>query len=285
MAETGLSPAADLVRRLDPPLFLAALFAREPARERLMVLSAFDIELSRAVAKARETTEAPMLARMRLQFWRDRLAAAEMGDAPGLEVAAHEVAGPLHDLLTGHLAGSIAEAEALIEAREAELDAPFDAGTWAHWVETRFGAWYRLALAALDLGPSSNAALAASSAGTIAAAGFVLRHAMPLAAEGAVLLPGLGQGEAALILRGERSGQVDEAVTALLAEGRAARRTLSSFRSVLGRRAAPAFLPLLRAERTLRRAAGGADLAALADGADSRALSAAYLWRATTGRW
>ena len=65
-----LSPAATLVRRLDPDLFHAALFAPEPARERWMVLHAFDIELSRAAARAAE----PLIARMRLQWWRDVVA-------------------------------------------------------------------------------------------------------------------------------------------------------------------------------------------------------------------
>ncbi len=59
-----LSPAATMVRRLDPDLFHTALFAPEPARQRLMVLYAFDIELSRAAARAAE----PLIAAMRLQW-------------------------------------------------------------------------------------------------------------------------------------------------------------------------------------------------------------------------
>ena len=46
---------ADIVRRDDPQLYKTALFAPEPARSRLMVLYAFDIELSRATRASAES--------------------------------------------------------------------------------------------------------------------------------------------------------------------------------------------------------------------------------------
>jgi hypothetical protein len=54
-------------------------------------------------------------------------------------------------------------------------------------------------------------------------------------------------------------------------------------RGALGRAAAPAFLPLRRAERDLDRLADGRGLAAPAEPPPGRAL--AYAWRAATGRW
>ena len=94
MSAPKLSACAALVRQLDPDLFHAALFAPEPARERLMVLYAFDIELSKAAVRASE----PMIVQMRLQWWRDLVAGIDAGEPP----RQHEVAGPLHGLLGVH---------------------------------------------------------------------------------------------------------------------------------------------------------------------------------------
>jgi phytoene synthase len=94
MTAPELSPVATLVRQLDPDLFHAALFAPEPARERLMVLYAYDIELSKAAMRSAE----PLIARMRLQWWRDLVAGIGAGEPP----RQHEVAGPLHGVLSAH---------------------------------------------------------------------------------------------------------------------------------------------------------------------------------------
>jgi len=55
------------VRQVDRDRFLAALFAPEPQRRGLLALLAFDHELARTRAVTRE----PMLARIRLQWWRE----------------------------------------------------------------------------------------------------------------------------------------------------------------------------------------------------------------------
>src|SRR5437764_15444811 len=62
----------DEVRRVDRDRFLGALFAPEPARSDLLALLAFDHELARTRTVARE----PMLARIRLQWWREAVAEA-----------------------------------------------------------------------------------------------------------------------------------------------------------------------------------------------------------------
>ncbi|MEM9737320.1 MAG: squalene/phytoene synthase family protein, partial [Pseudomonadota bacterium] len=80
---------AAIAERLDPDLHRAAMFAPPGLRPRLMVLIAFDVELSRA-GRASEK----MIAAMRLQWWRDVVAEAFAGES-----RAHEVAGPLAALI------------------------------------------------------------------------------------------------------------------------------------------------------------------------------------------
>ena len=63
----ALSPCAELVRRHDPDRFLTVLFAPPARREALFVLYAFNHELARARAVVSE----PMLALIRLQWWRE----------------------------------------------------------------------------------------------------------------------------------------------------------------------------------------------------------------------
>ena len=62
----------DEVRAADRERFLAALFAPEPRRRGLLALLAFDHELARTRAVTRE----PMLARIRLEWWREAVAEA-----------------------------------------------------------------------------------------------------------------------------------------------------------------------------------------------------------------
>jgi phytoene/squalene synthetase len=81
---------AALVQRGDPDRFLAVMAAPVPARAQLFPLYAFNLE----VARAPWVTEEPLIAEMRLQWWRDVVGNAASGAA-----RAHEVAGPLHDLI------------------------------------------------------------------------------------------------------------------------------------------------------------------------------------------
>src|SRR5262245_47298763 len=67
----------DEVRRADRDRFLAALFAPEPQRRGLLSLLAFAHEL----ARTRSVTREPMLARIRLQWWRDAVEEA-VGEGP-----------------------------------------------------------------------------------------------------------------------------------------------------------------------------------------------------------
>jgi phytoene synthase len=97
-----------LVRRHDPDRFLTALFAPPGKRETLLTLYAFNHEL----ARAREVASEPMIALMRLQWWREVVEGAPRR---------HDVATPLSAALdSGAL--STAELLALIDAREIECE-------------------------------------------------------------------------------------------------------------------------------------------------------------------
>ena len=103
-----LDACAALVERGDPDRFAAAMATAPAARASLFPLYAFNLE----VARAPWVTKEPMIAEMRLQWWRDVVAEP----AP----RAHEVAGPLHDLIqTAHL--PVALFDTLINARRHDI--------------------------------------------------------------------------------------------------------------------------------------------------------------------
>ncbi len=273
MSPPPLSPAALLVRRLDPDLFHAALFAPEPARQRLMLLYAFDIELSRAAARSAE----PLIAAMRLQWWRDVVAGA------GAAARGHEVAEPLRGLLSAYaLPGD--DLALLIDARGMELHGSLDQHRFGDWLDARFGALTRLA-AHLLVGDDAAARRAAGAVGHAIGVAFALRTAAAMAAEAKpFLLPGLARSDRAELSRGRTTGHAratahrlaDQAL-ALLAAARAGRRAVP-------KAAVPALLPVWRAERVLRRARRpDLDLARDLAGPGSRGVSLA--WRALRGRW
>ena len=67
-----LSPAAAITRRHDRDRFQTALFAPAARREALFALYAFNYQ----IARVREAVTQPMLGRIRLQWWRENIAAA-----------------------------------------------------------------------------------------------------------------------------------------------------------------------------------------------------------------
>ena len=108
----SLAACAELVARGDPDRFLAAMTAPVAARERLLPLYAFNVEIARAPWVATE----PMIGQMRLQFWRDAL--AEIAD--GKPARAHEIAAPLAEVI--HAAGLQPDLlDAMVVARWADV--------------------------------------------------------------------------------------------------------------------------------------------------------------------
>lgn len=87
----SLQACANIVAKGDPDRFRAAMAAPVEARKVLFPLYAFNVEVARAPWVASE----PMIAEMRLQWWRDAL--AEL--ATGGPVRKHEVTTPLANLL------------------------------------------------------------------------------------------------------------------------------------------------------------------------------------------
>ncbi len=86
-----LTACAETVQRGDPDRFRAAMAAPPETRDVLFPLYAMNVEVSRAPW----VTEEPMIAEMRLQWWRDALEEIACGDNP----RRHQVVTPLAGIL------------------------------------------------------------------------------------------------------------------------------------------------------------------------------------------
>ena len=116
-ADTSHRYVLDLVRDADRERFLGALFAPEPQRSGLLALLAFDHEL----ARSRSVTKEPMLARIRLEWWREAMAEA----AGSGKRRAQPIVEVLVETIRRHglaLEGMVD----LIDAREEEIEGPLD---------------------------------------------------------------------------------------------------------------------------------------------------------------
>ncbi len=254
-----VADCARLVERGDPARFMAAMAAPVEARAVLFPLYAYNLELARAPWLTAE----PMIAQMRLQWWRDAVGEAAAGDVP----KAHEVMVPLAALIRrAELPGSLLDAMA--EARGTDLERkPFatDAALFDYLDVTAGGLMWAGALA-LGAGPEAEKAVRGIGvAGGLAA---WLQAVPDLIARGREPLPD-GGGVAALARQGlER-----------IARARAARATVP-------KTARATLLAAWQAEPLLRRAA--ASPAAVAEGGlqlSEFARRGRLLWQATSGRW
>jgi phytoene synthase len=123
MTSPYLAPAAshayvlDLVRTADRDRFLGALFAAEPGRTDLLAILAFNHEL----ARTRSVTREPMLARIRLEWWREAVGEAAGAGKP----RAQPIVESLSETVRRH-ALAPERLVALIDAREEEIDGPLD---------------------------------------------------------------------------------------------------------------------------------------------------------------
>jgi phytoene synthase len=105
------------VRAADRDRFLGALFAPEPARSDLLALLAFDHELGRT----RTVTREPMLARIRLEWWREAVTEAAGAARPRAQPIVEALVETVrrHQLAPQGLVN-------LIDAHEEEIDGPLD---------------------------------------------------------------------------------------------------------------------------------------------------------------
>ncbi|WP_425064740.1 squalene/phytoene synthase family protein [Reyranella sp.] len=116
-AEASHRYVLDLVREADRERFLGALFAPEPQRSGLLTLLAFDHEL----ARTRTVTREPMLARIRLEWWREAV-----GEASGVgKPRAQPIVDALCETTRRHRL-TVESLVALIDAREEEIEGPLD---------------------------------------------------------------------------------------------------------------------------------------------------------------
>ncbi|WP_238366246.1 squalene/phytoene synthase family protein [Mesobacterium pallidum] len=255
--DSDLSACAALVERGDPERFLTIMAAPASARAVLFPIHAFNLE----VARAPWVTKEPMIAQMRLQWWRDALDEI----ASGGMVRRHEVVLPLAQVLDAEGARVL---DALVAARAADLErAPFEdaEGLWAYLDATSGGLLWAAARA---LGPADEA--------TVRAAGQALGLANWFRA-----VPGL-VAAAKLPLPDGRP----EAIAALAREGLARLARARAARAKVSTPSGAALLAVGQGAWILRQVA--ADPSRVAEGALDRSpagLRAGLMWRAATGRW
>ena len=256
----SLAHCIEIVAAADPDRHNVTRAASEPAQARLYPVYALNIEIGRAAWASAE----PMVGEMRLQWWRDAVAALGQGGPT-----------PPHPVLEAcaYLAGDADAAlilDALCEARRWDIwKDPFDdaAALWAHLDATGGGVMW-LAARALGAPPAAEAPVRGFGTGAALAAWF---RAIPkLEARGRFPLP---------------DGR-PQAVAALARDGLARIAGARSQRRAVPRNALPTLLTGWQADALLTQAQ--VEPACVAEGALglSEARSRATLaLRALSGRW
>ncbi len=267
----SIDACAELVARGDPDRFAAAMCAQGQGRADLMVLFAFNLE----VARAPWVTKEPMIAEMRLQWWRDAVEEI-FEDKP---VRRHEVVTPLEDLV---LRAGLPRApfDALIDARSKDIypDPPDGIDALRNYVAATSGGLVELA----------GRALGATNTDPLQKAGFgfgignLLRAVPDLAGRGRKPLPLAGLSQRSLL-----DAQPDDHACLLMSE--LAREGQQSIRvakqSKHSNALTPAFLSGWRSHRFLALAKSDPRALWMADPEPSLR----ERWRLTrghlTGRW
>jgi phytoene synthase len=225
MAEPPLSDCGRIARAQDPDRFLCALFAPAERRETLFVLAALNHELSRA----RQVASNPLIALMRITWWRETAEEAEAGRAP----RRHEVAGPLHaEIAAGRILAE--DVAALCDAWAAEAEEGFPTlEAFRAWLRGTSGRLAVMAGRALGAPPAALPMLEAAGGLYGLAGALAGRKALPASEDPETL---------ARRLASEASGEAAQPTAAL------------------PREALPAVLPVVLARRDLRRLSGGRDV-------------------------
>lgn len=249
----SVAACAELVERGDPDRFRAVMAAPVEARAQLFPLYAFNLE----VARAPWVTQEVLIAELRLQWWRDVVENTGSGAA-----RAHEVAGPLHELIRD-FGLPVEVLDRLIAARRWDIHREPHEGVegLAEYLEdTGAGLMW---LAARSLGAPEAAEGPVRAFGWAAAAAMYIRAVPELEARGRQPLPD-GFGVIDLARRGlER-----------LAEARGQRRAVP-------KDVAPALLAGWQTEALLRQVVAGRSSPALSEAAKRWGL----LRQALTARW
>ena len=251
---------AGLVRRRDPDRYLSARSAPAADRRLLLALYAFNSE----VARAAWVTDEPMIARVRLRFWRDAVSAIY----EGATTPKHEVAEELARTVS---ASSLprAQLEGLIDAREFELHGQTQSGVaeFSEFINSTSGNLMWLAAVALGCGGASERTVRGFAWG--AGVASYLRA-----------WPALAAGRRAMF------NPDDESVQGLIAQADECIRSARSNRSLVPAKAAPSLLAGWRASATLRRAIAEPGLIASGGLGESEFRRRGTLaWRSATGLW
>ena len=252
----SVDACAGLVARGDPDRCAAVMAAPPAMRERLFVLYAFNLE----VARAPWVTQQPLIAEMRLQWWRDVVA-----EPTG---RAHEVAGPLSGLIRD-AALPVDVLDRLIAARRWDIyTEPFaDEAAFAAYLEgTGAGLMW---LAAKACGAADAAEPTVRAYGWAHGLAGYLRAVPELTARGRVALPDATQ----------------QAVQALARTGLAKIVQARAGRRLVGQ-AWPALLAGWQAERLLRQVLADPSVVTKGGMGQSEFTRRGGLaWQAITGRW
>lgn len=253
----SLNACADLVRRADPERFMAAMAAPVPARKVLFPIYAFNVE----VARAPMVTAEPMIAEMRLQWWRDALGEIRAGGT----VRRHQVVTPLAETLDADCAELL---DQLIEARRWDIYRdPFrDEAHFTEYLEHTAG--NLMLVAARALGPVDEV--------TVINVGYAHGLAGWLRA-----VPELENAKRIPLVDGRAT-----AVKVLAGDGLERLKRARAKRGAITATARPAMLPLWQTAAILSRAVN--DPTRVAEGRldSAPALSRLSLMaRAVTGRW
>ncbi len=167
----SVDACAALVARADPDRWAAVLAAPLSARAPLIVLYAYNVEISRAPWASSQS----LICEMRLQWWRDVLVSPTR--------PAHEVAGPLHDFIAQGKA-RVAALDAMAAARIWDVySEPFEnADHFSEYLDHTAGGL--MAAAAQVLGASAEGVAVAQGYGAAAGLAAYFRAVPELAARG-----------------------------------------------------------------------------------------------------
>ena len=241
-----LSPAAALTRRHDRDRFQTALFAPAEHREALFALYAFNYE----IARVREAVTQPMLGRIRLEWWRENIAAAFGNGAVRRHLVVEALTAAIRErrLERAHF-------DRIIDAREADFDdePPANLAALEDYSEATSSCLIYLALEALEAGDPA-AVEAGRHIGIAYALAGLLRAMPPLTASGRRVIPadiaartGLDPHEV------RRSSALRTAVAEIAGAAEDHLRAARERRGSVTRAGLPALLPAVVAGQSLKR--------------------------------
>jgi phytoene synthase len=225
------------------------LFAPSGRREALFALYAFNYE----VARVRETVSEPVLGQIRLQWWRESIAAAFKGGPVRHHIVVEALTAAIRgcDLTRAHF-------ERLVDAREQDLDEAPSASlaVLQDYAEATSARLVYLALESLGIRDPS-AEMAGFHIGVAYALSGLLRSMPFQARAGRLIVPADIAAQTALNAADYRALRSTRALRAATAEIAAvASRHLAAartYRHSIARRALPALLPAIVADRSLAR--------------------------------